>query len=144
MANALWLPIDRPVSVTNSSDQDEFKSPLRCISSFLYTLCSDPSFTAGNVFYWDKLVVASKGNLPSAYLEDFIEEHMKNFMSAPAQQRPVVAKTSGRGGGQSSVGLQAQTASVKAVLSSLMSSIIGREINDDEPLMDAGLDSLGA
>lgn len=96
------------------------------------------------MFYWDKLVLASKGNLPTAYLEDFIDEHMQKVVSAPAQQGLSVTRPSGHGGEQSSVGLQAHIASVKAVVSSLMSSIIGREINDDEPLMDAGLDSLGA
>ena len=91
---------------------------------------------AGNVFLWDRLAARSAGPI-SPFLSDFAIRKSAEGRQAAA------AATSGPG---RAVGAAASTDAlirVKAGVHAAVESIMGSTAGDEQPLMDAGLDSLG-
>ena len=91
---------------------------------------------AGNVFLWDRLAARSAGPI-SPFLAEFA---IRNT----AEGRQATAAVKSRPG--RAVSATASTdalIAVKADVHAAVESIMGSRAGDEQPLMDAGLDSLG-
>ncbi|KAK9803996.1 hypothetical protein WJX72_011444 [[Myrmecia] bisecta] len=96
----------------------------------------------GNVFLWDRLIAATP-NAPTHFLAQFIRD-------SPAQRKPhAPAATKPHGGddmhyeaapGQPGIDLD----TLRVQLSETVKHVLGSPVGPDQPLMEAGLDSLGA
>lgn len=114
---------------------------------------------AGNVFLWDRLSTALGGNAPASFLQDFLVP----AAAKPAAVRPVMAAAipappsrraqagaGGRARGRgrppakaAAQGQQQRAAEVTQQIAAAAESVLGTSITPSQPLMDAGLDSLG-
>ena len=95
--------------------------------------------TAGNVFLWDRLGAASAGPI-SPYLANFVTK--KAAVAKPAKQiSRSIAKGGSRKAGTRDSG--PSLAEILAEVHSAVEGVIGTQANGDQPLMEAGLDSLG-
>ena len=94
---------------------------------------------AGNVFLWDRLGAASPGPI-SPYLANFVTKKVaakKPALTATTTTTKKAAK--GRHVASSGPSL----ADVLAEVHAAIEAVIGVRAGDDQPLMEAGLDSLG-
>lgn len=88
--------------------------------------------TAGNVFLWARLAAAQPGAI-SPFLSEFVT---KKAPAAPSTStRPAKGQRQAAG-----VAREGILAAIKAAVE----TVVGGVVAEDQPLMEAGLDSLGA
>lgn len=116
------------------------------------------SCRAGNVFLWDKLARAQPAAAATSFLEDFVSspaavQSTKPGVAQISSQPPVSQPKPSSGGrrpahrhrqGQrSEAGGQGRLEEVTRIVAAAVASVVGADVAPDQPLMEAGLDSLG-
>ena len=116
---------------------------------------------AGNVFLWDRLSTALGNNAPARFLQDFLVPAAYKAAAVARPAMPAAPTTSVRRGGagargrsrasgrqrppatDSAQGHQHRAAEVLQQVAAAAEAVLGVSIAPSQPLMDAGLDSLG-
>ena len=91
---------------------------------------------AGNVFLWERLGAAAPGAVPP-YLAEFVTKKAPPVSTA----RPVRAR--GKSGRKPQSAPKVDLAATLEQVHAAVEAVVGHKAGDDQPLMEAGLDSLG-
>lgn len=109
---------------------------------------------AGAVLLWDRLLTEARSKAP--FYSEFVPEKKGTASAAPLSgpsatvassqplaARPDQASSSAEGPAWLRMPLEARAAWIRGIVTATIAKIVGRDVSPQEPLMSAGLDSLG-